>query len=155
MRSQNSATSTTVLFPSTVIWGTWVEGWLKWVNKKAQKKKTNNWTSGLGYKLCCIKNKTRRFNCGKCLHQSPASCTCWSQLLPLTHETSPGPVELPHLESCPGASSCSRNPADGLQASSDGAEWGHSYRLVACAFCQKNFLNVIFLIKSIFLPESL
>lgn len=64
--------------------------------------------------------------------QSPAGCTCWSRPLPLTRETSPGPVEPPHLGSFPGAFSCSRNPDDGLPASSDGAE---ALRTVVDLFC--------------------
>lgn len=57
-----------------------------------------------------------------CSHPSPAGCTCWSQPLPSTHETSPGPVEPPRLGSCPGAFSCSHSPGDGLRASWGGAE---------------------------------
>lgn len=55
-------------------------------------------------------------------HQSPAGCTCSSLPLPLTRETSPGPVGPPHLGSYPDAFSCNRSPGDGLQASSGGAD---------------------------------
>lgn len=58
----------------------------------------------------------------KSSHQSPGGCTCLSRPLPLTHETSPGPVGPPHLGSCPDAFSCNRSPGDGLPASSGGAE---------------------------------
>lgn len=52
---------------------------------------------------------------------SPAGYTCCSRPHPSTRETSPAPVECLRRESCPDASSCSRNPSGGLPASSGGA----------------------------------
>lgn len=57
----------------------------------------------------------------KSLRQSPAGCTCSSQPLPLTRETSPEPVEPLRPGSFPDAFSCSRSPGDALPVSSDSA----------------------------------
>lgn len=67
-------------------------------------------------------NTTHKTITNKSSHQSPVDCTCSSLPLPLTHETSPGPVEPPHLGSCPDAFSCNRSPGDGLPASLGDAE---------------------------------
>lgn len=53
----------------------------------------------------------------KASHLFPAGCTCWSRPLPLTHETSPAPVEPLHLGFSPDAFSCNRSPGDDLPVS--------------------------------------
>lgn len=65
----------------------------------------------------------------KASHPSPTGCTCWSQPLPLTHETSPGPVEPPHLGFSPDVFSCNRSPGDDPPASLGGAE---EVRVIFC-----------------------
>lgn len=90
-----------------------------------------------GFKGTYYNNKHQTIR-SKFSHQFPAGCTCSSQPLPLTRETSPATVEYPHLGSCPDASSCSHSPAGGLPVSSGGAnvlratvnfEWAHKLNL--------------------------
>lgn len=60
-------------------------------------------------------------NTNTSLRQFLVGCTCWFQPLPLTHETSPEPVEPLHPGFCLDAFSCSHSQGVGLPTSSDGA----------------------------------